>query len=220
MNKVVFLLILVVIATCGCDKSWTRVVHNIRPPAQDPTILAKVQQLEKRIKTLEEVYARSRTANLRKRFEERVVNDRKTYPQNELREIESLYQDKSKPWGSIERCENLKVLVKKYPKANRAGCAILYLGQMAEGQEREKYFRQAIDEYGDCWYGDGVQVGAYARLYLARYYKVIGNTVEEDKLYDEIRQKYPDAVSHRGDLLTDIIPDNNEIIQVSEVNYE
>jgi hypothetical protein len=35
--------------------------------------------------------------------------------------------------------ESLKTLVDNYPKANRTGCALLYLGQMTSGNEKEGY---------------------------------------------------------------------------------
>ncbi|MFZ2656521.1 MAG: tetratricopeptide repeat protein, partial [Victivallales bacterium] len=81
-----------------------------------------------------------------------------------------------------------------------------YLGQMTSGEEKEKYLKQAIKDFSDCYYGSGVQVGAYARLYLADYYQKNGKKDEASALYEEIRKDYPDAVNHKGRLLKDIIP--------------
>lgn len=171
----------------------------------------KINQLDNRVKQLEDIVlkesqAKNRAASLRKRFETRVEQDRKTYTQEELKEIESLYQIANKQWNSPEAKESLKKLTDKYAKANRTGCALLYLGQMASGEEKEKYLKKAIDEFSDCWYGDGVQVGAYARFYLANYYQDSGKKTEATALFDEIRKNYPDAVDHKGRLLADLIP--------------
>jgi tetratricopeptide (TPR) repeat protein len=89
-------------------------------------------------------------------------------------------------------------MISKYDKANRTGCALLYIGQMTKGEERERYLKQAIDGFSDCFYGDGVQVGAYARYYLAYYYKELGDTAKAKALFDEIRKDYPNSITHSG----------------------
>lgn len=68
----------------------------------------------------------------RKRFEE----DRNIYSVEELRDIEKLYQVANKQWNSPEAKESLKILIEKYPKANRTGCALQYLGQMSSEKRR------------------------------------------------------------------------------------
>ncbi|EIQ01765.1 hypothetical protein OpiT1DRAFT_00340 [Opitutaceae bacterium TAV1] len=138
----------------------------------------------------------------RKRFEE----DRNIYSVEELRDIEKLYQVANKQWNSPEAKESLKILIEKYPKANRTGCALQYLGQMSSGEEKEQYLKRAIKDFGDCYYGSGVQVGAYARLYLADYYRKQGKANEAKALYEEIQKYYPDAVNHKGKPLGNIIP--------------
>jgi hypothetical protein len=150
--------------------------------------------------------AESRRAKLRAMFNRRIARDRKTYTQRQLNEIENLYQVANKKWNTPEAKESLGKLVSKYNKANRVGCAMLYLGQMIDGQEREKYLKTAIEQYSDCWYGDGVQVGAYARFQLALYYQKIGKQKEAIKLFNELREKFPDAIDHRGRILSDSIP--------------
>jgi hypothetical protein len=52
-------------------------------------------------------------------------------------------------------------------------------------------------------YGDGVQVGAYARFLLAWDCKNIGEASRANELRTEIESKYPDAVDHAGNLLVD-----------------
>ena len=146
--------------------------------------------------------AADRKARVRARYEE----DRKTYSGEQLREIEQLYQAANKDLRSPEAMKHLNTLIEKYPKANRTGCAVQYMGQMSTGAEKEKYLRMAIRDFGDCYYGSGVQVGAYARLYLAYYYKELGKEKEAKELFDEIRKDFPDAVNHKGKPLVGMLP--------------
>ncbi len=179
--------------------------------------------LEKRIAKLEQEVAELKQAmqpamnqaNLEKVKEEqrqkarmRMRKDSEKYSRDERREIESLYQVANKNWRTDEGKESLEKLIKKYDKANRTGCALLYLGQMSKGVEREKYLEQAIEDFSDCFYGNGVQVGAYARFYLAHHHKDSGNNSKAEKLFDEIRDDYPDAIDHKGRPLSSLINQN------------
>ncbi len=141
-------------------------------------------------------------SGMRRKHEE----DKKTYSDAQLREIETLYQSANRDLRSPEAKEALKSLIEKYPKANRTGCAVQYMGQMSSGEEKETYLKLAIKDFGDCYYGSGVQVGAYARLYLAYYYKETGKEKEAKALFDEIRKTFPDAVNHKGKLLIHMLP--------------
>lgn len=141
-------------------------------------------------------------AGLRRRTEE----DMKTYTAEQLREIETLYQSANKDLQNPEAKAALEKLIKTYPKANRTGCAVQYMGQMTSGDEQEKYLKLAIAEFGDCYYGSGVQVGAYARLYLGYRYQKEGKEKEAAALFDEIRKDYPEAVNHKGKRLADLLP--------------
>ena len=136
----------------------------------------------------------------------RTAEDRKTYTAEQLREIETLYQSANKDLQGPEAKAALAALIEKYPKANRTGCAVQYMGQMSAGEDKERYLKLAIKDFGDCFYGNGVQVGAYARLYLGQHYKAAGKDKEAQALFDEIRKDYPDAVNHKGKRLTDILP--------------
>jgi hypothetical protein len=173
----------------------------------------KVEQLEARLKELEtlilpmkdELLAKARRGEHRKYFEERYAKDAQTYSRDELEEIEAVYQVANRQWNSPEAQESLKELISKYDKANRTGCAILYLGKMSKGEDREKYLKMAIADFSDCAYGDGVQVGAYARYCLAYHYRELGRTEDAKKLIDELRMSYPEAIDHKGNLLADAI---------------
>jgi len=197
---------LMMILASGCSTPGVRMVDNSLMPEQHAAISNQVQQLAKRVKKLEKVQAKSRAAELQKRFEARVKIDRTIYSQEERHEIESLYQEANKQRYSVEKQRCLETLIDKFSEANRAGCAALYLGQMTEGQDREAYLRLAINEYSDCWYGDGVQVGAYARFYLAWDYLHSGKTAEAERLFEELRKGFTDAIDHQGLLLFDRIP--------------
>ena len=172
----------------------------------DPGLTERVAALEKRVSKLEGKTLNKR-AEFRQYFDARMQEDRKNY-NGKVQEIESAYQAAGKQADPVKKKESLQALISKYPKANRSGCAMLYLGQASEGKEKEAFLLRAIEEYGNCWYGDGVQVGAYARFYLAHYYKNEGKTVEAEKLFAELRKDYPDAIDHRGRLLSESLPNS------------
>jgi hypothetical protein len=92
-------------------------------------------------------------------------------------------------------------LIKKYPGFNRAGCAMLYVAQMSRGDERAKYLQDCIEKYDDCFYGDGVQVGAYARFLLAEDCRSKGEEEKAAAFYSEIRARFAEAIDHSGKLL-------------------
>jgi len=177
-------------------------------------------KLEKRVTELEKEVAELKTAlapvmakakaeqivtQQRSKAKIRMRKDSEFYSRDELKEIENLYQVANKQWRTQDGKDSLQELVKKYDEANRTGCALLYLGQMSKGEEREKYLKQAIEDYSDCFYGNGVQVGAYARYYLAYYYKESGDEKKSEDLFSEIGEKYPHAISHKGKLLSTLI---------------
>jgi tetratricopeptide (TPR) repeat protein len=180
---------------------------------QDKTIAelkARVATLEKRVETLEKLLAPlqadAQRKALREQFERRVDQDEKKYSSSQLFEAENLYQTMNKQWRSPEGREALEQLVKKYPDINRTGCAELYLGQVSEGVEKVQHLQTAIEKHGDCMYGDGVQVGAYARYLLALCYKEKGDDARANSLFDEIRKDFPYAVDHEGKSLEEQIP--------------
>ena len=182
----------------------------------------QITALEKRIKELEERVAlldastapavakattEQKAQAQRNKARERMRKDSSVYSRDERKEIESLYQVANKKWQSQEGKDSLKQLVEKYDKANRTGCALLYLGQMSKGQEREDFLKQAIEGFSDCFYGDGVQVGAYAPWYLAHHHKETGDADRARELFREIKSQFPDAIDHRGRQLADFIKD-------------
>jgi hypothetical protein len=179
----------------------------------DPGLEQRVAELEKEVAELkaslapviekaktEEIVARQRNA-----ARTRMRKDAEIYSSDELKEIENLYQVANKNWRTDEGKDSLKKLISKYDKANRTGCALLYLGQMSEGDEQVKYLKQAIENFSDCYYGDGVQVGAYARYYLAHHYRKSDESEKAAALFAELAELYPDAINHKGKLLSTLI---------------
>jgi hypothetical protein len=173
----------------------------------------RVVQLEKQVQEISQLVeplkaqqaADNRRKVLRERFEKKMAQDQEKYTAEQLREAERLYQVANQKWGSPEANESLQSMIKKYPDINRTGCAVLYIAQKSQGDERAKYLQDCIEKYGDCYYGDGVQVGAYARLLLAEDYQGKGEENKAEALYNEIKAKYADAVDHGGRLLVDSI---------------
>jgi TolA-binding protein len=128
----------------------------------------------------------------------RMRQDARKHSSEEIGSAEELYQVANKNWRTEQARQSLQQMVEKFPDVNRTGCAVLYLGQMSVGEERERLLTDAIEKYGDCYYGNGVNVGAYARFLLAHYYKENGEADKAKKLFNDIRTKYADAVDHGG----------------------
>jgi TolA-binding protein len=131
--------------------------------------------------------------------------DAAKFSADDLRAAEALYQVANKNWRTDEARQSLETMIEKYPDLNRTGCAVLYLGQMSEGADRERYLTRAVEKHGDCFYGDGVQVGAYGRYLLALYHRDNGRADQAAALFNEILEKYPTAVTHRGEPLATIV---------------
>lgn len=140
------------------------------------------------------------------RARQRMRQDSQKHSPAQLREAEELYQVANKNWRTPEAKASLEQMVEKFPNVNRTGCAVLYLAQYSEGAERERLLKEAIDKYGDCFYGNGVQVGAYARLLLGGYYQQNGKEDLAKQQFDELRTKFPDAIGHRGESLVAKLP--------------
>ena len=170
---------------------------------------SRVEKLEKEVAELKKALKSSIAQNKLKQIvaaqcakaRARMRKDSGTFNREQLIEIERLYQVANRKFGTEEAKKSLEKLIKKYNNANRTGCAVLYLGQMNKGEKAKKYLELAIKDYSDCFYGDGVQVGAYARLNLAYYYKRKGDNDKANELFAEIKKLYPNAISHRGNLL-------------------
>jgi hypothetical protein len=140
---------------------------------------------------------------LRGQAQERMRADLKAYSPQQLREIEDLYQSANRDLRAPEARATLQQLVTKYPKSNRTGCAVLYLAQQSTGGERESFLKMAIADHADARYGDGVQVGALARVILAELYLRTGRMADAQKLAEEVTTLFPGAVDHNGGRLVE-----------------
>lgn len=166
-------LLVVIIALAPC-------VAFADESAQVAALKRQVAELDRRVSELEKKASRGEVtpdearAARRAMFTQRMAQDQKKYTSEQLREAEQLYQVANKDWRSAEAKASLQTMIEKYPDVNRTGCAVLYLGQMSEGADREKYLTQAAEKHADSMYGDGVVVGAFARYYLGQHYAKAG----------------------------------------------
>ena len=184
-------------------------------------LLERLAALEKRVTALEQrpapaaagqqqppPQASPELAANRAKAQARMRADRQTYKQEELGEVEALYQpsnDRSQRGSPMVKA-SLEKLIAQYPKSNRAGCAVLYLAQWAQGAEREKLLTQAFEKHDDAYYGDGCQVGPYARFQLAQWYDEQKQPEKAKALRDELRKKYANATDHAGVTLVSQLP--------------
>lgn len=76
---------------------------------------------------------------------------------------------------------------------------------MSEGVEKEEYLQTAIANHSDARFGDGAQVGAFARAELAMFYANTGAADKARALAEEVRKMYPGAVAHNGAGLEDAL---------------
>lgn len=192
MNKILAVTLMIASAGAVCADEATNVVAAVSNQATTNVVASAVDP------------SVARRLALRKKVGARVDKDVEAYGKKGIRDIERLYRAYSKT-REVET-EELKTLLEKYPAANRTGCAVMYAGQRAR-LEGEKWFRLAIEKSSDCYYGDGACVGAYARYYLAGLCKRSGKSEEAKKLIAEIKSQYTDAVTHRGQLFSEILTD-------------
>jgi hypothetical protein len=135
-------------------------------------------------------------ATLRIEARARMAKDKDTYTAQELVEIEALYGQGSIKTEAGQRAYAL--LIEGFPDSNRAGCAALYLARIAAGDDQKAKLEHVIQSYNDSWYGDGTQVGAYARTLLALQLKKDGQIDAARLLAAEVAAYTPNAVEHQG----------------------
>jgi hypothetical protein len=149
--------------------------------------------------------APSALEDLRAKARERMERERETFSPEQLGNIESLYQSANRDLRAPSSKEALLKLVAMFPTANRAGCALLYLAQLSPPDEREAFLTRAIADHSDAWYGDGTQVGPFAKAQLAALYASTNRYAEAVRLAEEIEREYPESVDHSGSRLTDML---------------
>jgi hypothetical protein len=171
----------------------------------------RVDALEKRVNAMSQLLeplkaqqaADARRRVLHEEFVKRLARDNAKYTAAQLQEAEKMYQVANKQWGTPEAVDSLKAMIAQFPDLDRTGCAVLYLAQSAQGESRAKYLQDCITKFNDCYYGDGVQVGAYARYLLALDYRKQGDTPKAEALETDIKTQFPEAVDHDGNLLVE-----------------
>ncbi|WP_372808020.1 hypothetical protein [Pontiella sp.] len=178
--------------------------------ADEGVLLQRIIALEKRVAeletklapVLEEQRVKAVVAEQKAMAHERMLLDAEFLTRTDLNLIEKTYQTANQNWKTEEAKKAVAFLAARFPTANRTGCAVLALAQAAEGDEQIQLLQRAIEKHNGCFYITGVQVGAYARLYLGMRYKKDGNNEAAEKLFEEIRTNFRDAVDHKGQLLT------------------
>ena len=148
-----------------------------------------------------------RGPRLRRAFEQRMARDRQVFSVEEQIEIEMLYRAARESRELSDRTACYEKLITTYKSSNRAGCAMVDLGYIREGEEREKCLRAAIAEHSDCLYEDGVPVGIEARFLLGKICHVSGRCSEASRLFAELCEQFPDATDHHGNRYVDQIPE-------------
>lgn len=178
--------------------------------ADEGILLQRIVALENRVAELEEKLApvleqervKKVAAQQKSLARERMMMDAEFLSRLDLNLIEKAYHTANQDWQAEEAGKTVALLVERYPRANRTGCAVLARAQAIDGGEQLKLLKDAAEKHNACFYANGVQVGAYARLYLGMRYKKEGQDDEAHNLFEEIRTTYPDAIDHKGQLLT------------------
>jgi hypothetical protein len=127
----------------------------------------------------------------------------------ELSDIEARYRSAHLDHPAfVRRPEGLKILldlIEKYPRSNRAGCAVLELARLSSGPTREQYLRDAVATHSDAWFETGVQVGALARAMLAVHLVGLDRLDEAEQIAEELATMFPGAIDDSGATLDDVL---------------
>jgi len=201
------LVLAMVLVSAGCNVTGEKDTREVKQ------LRAEVAALEKRMSEMEksllpaklQMEQQERQRAYREEFNQRCDLDRKKYTEEQLTEAENTYAAAQSKLRSPEFIESVNQMLQKFPDANRTGCILLQLAQTTTGPESEKYFKDCIEKYDDCYYGDGVQVGAFARFWLADYYSKTKENEKAAALYKEIMDNYSDSIDHHGQLLINLI---------------
>jgi transketolase len=163
--------------------------------------VAQAQASDQPALTTQHVSREAQLAALRLKAQNRMAQDLTWYSATELREIEAEYVSIRSP-----RRQTLEALAARYPRSNRAGCAIAELARMSAGDVRERYLKIAIDEHSDAWFENGTQVGPLAMALLAVHYAGLDRLAEAERLAAEMSARYPGAVDSTGASLDELLP--------------
>jgi hypothetical protein len=175
----------------------------IPPPAIDPQV--PLQDQRRDVVSPDVDGREERLLALRQQAAARLDAEALTFSGAELADIEARYASAFRsdlPGTAIVRRPDaepiLEDLVRRYPRSNRAGCALLRLAQLSTGARRERYLRQAIQFEGDAWFENGVQVAALARAMLAVHLAGLERYDEAEQLATDLVTRFPGAIDHTG----------------------
>jgi hypothetical protein len=194
------------------------VTFDLGAEEKPPELAERVAALEKQVteigKTLgtEEKNKRLLDKN-KENARKRAAKDKRHYNPEELAEIETLYKEAGKNPHAGGAINSLMKLQEKYAKSNYTGCATLTYSQENAGKDQLYYVKEAVRKYSDCYYPDGCQVGAYARLLLSLMYWESGEKDEALALLDELITKFRDATDHNGSPISEIAAATKKILK-------
>jgi beta-lactamase regulating signal transducer with metallopeptidase domain len=198
------LVLAMALVSAGCNVTSNQEVEQLK--AKNAALEKRISEMEKLLQPMKaQSEQEGRQRAYREKFDRRRELDRKKYTQDQLTEAENMYAAAESKLGSPESIESVNQMLQKFPDANRTGCLLLQLAQTTTGPESEKYFKDCIEKYNDCYYGDGVQIGAFARFCLADYYSKTNENEKAEALYKEIKDNYSEAIDHSGQLLINLI---------------
>jgi hypothetical protein len=175
----------------------------------DRAVLAQAQAGAGASLTTQEASRDRHLAALRLKAQNRVAQDLIWYSAAELLDIEAQYRSTRLAQTSLpdhNRRQILEALATKYPRSNRAGCAVVELAQMSAGEVREQYLKKAIDEHADAWFENGSQVGPLAMALLAMHYAGFDRLAEAERLAAELSARYPGSIDSTGASLDEVLP--------------
>jgi hypothetical protein len=135
--------------------------------------------------------------------------ERSLFTGPELADIEARYQSAHLQDAPLVRksegAQMLRELLQRYPRSNRAGCAVLELAQQSSGPTRQQYLEEAIARHDDAWFESGAQVGAVARAMLAVHLAGLERFDEAERVAAELTARFPGAVDRTGAPLDDTL---------------
>ena len=148
-------------------------------------------------RTLKELYAAARA---------RIARDAMFYSREERIEIDKLY----KSWKTKKGKERQAVaitMLRRFPKANPTGCVQYLLALDSARQKRIRLLKQVIQNHNDCWFVNGMQVGAMARYHLINILMETGKQEESEKYREELKTSFPDAIDGTGKRISELLKD-------------
>jgi hypothetical protein len=79
------------------------------------------------------------------------------------------------------------------------------LAYYQKGNKQETSLLKVISKYSDCYYGDGVNVGACAKYFLARYYLSRNKMEKVQSILNDLRKNHRTAISHNQKNLASLV---------------